>query len=189
MRKQTPGRLISFVKWPQWCCFSPNATTKTPGCVAGLRRPGRRPGRGGRPGAVTPNVGDQGRDPAGAGGVTPSLVQKMAGAGTPGERALARPPAACAVGQLRAVATLGRLRGGMGRQGIPHLGRFAVRGRGLGRGGNNIAGGRRPVRLPAVDDAVDLVLGQLQNRLAILVGVEFKAVTARRVEHETLRVG
>ena len=45
---------------------------------------------------------------------------------------LAHKPAR-AVGQLCAVATLAGLFGGMGRQGIPRLGRFAVRGRGLVR--------------------------------------------------------
>ena len=33
--------------------------------------------------AVRSYAGDRGRNPAGAGGVTPSLVQKLAGAGTP----------------------------------------------------------------------------------------------------------
>ena len=45
---------------------------------------------------------------------------------------LARPPSARAFGQLCAVATVGRVCGGMGRQCIPCLGRCAVGGRGLG---------------------------------------------------------
>ncbi len=53
------------------------------GLLEGLREAivGRAPGDRGLM-AVRPNAGDRGRNPAGGGGVTPSLVQKLAGAGT-----------------------------------------------------------------------------------------------------------
>ena len=55
---------------------------------------------------------------------------------------LARPPVPGAVGQFGPVAALVGLVGGMGRQRIPYVGRCAVRGRGLGRGCNNLDGAR-----------------------------------------------
>ena len=84
---------------------------------------------------------------------TPTMIPTMPATG-PNRRArepdrvrhaidthLARPPSAAAFGQLCAVATVGRLRGGVGGQGIPRVGRGSVGGRGVGCGGDDFRGG------------------------------------------------
>ena len=68
---------------------------------------------------------------------------------SPCELPLARPPVPGAVGQLGPVAALVGLCGGMGRQGIPRLGRGAVRGCGLCRDGHDLGGARFVRRVSA----------------------------------------